>query len=54
MITPAGLSLLSDLDSTVTELNKKLFGSLGTERLAALIELLEQVREQVERASANW
>jgi len=52
MITPAGLSLLSGLDSTVTEMNKNVFGNLGTERLNALIELLEQVREQVEQASA--
>jgi DNA-binding MarR family transcriptional regulator len=52
VITPAGLSLLAELDNVLAEMNKKIFGNLGTERLTALVELLEQVREQVEQASA--
>lgn len=47
-ITPAGLSTLTELDQTVLNLNKKLLGHLSADRLRLLLELIEQVRKQVE------
>jgi DNA-binding MarR family transcriptional regulator len=43
-ITPAGLELLAKLDRPVAELNRKLLGELGEERLRTLLTLLEQAR----------
>jgi len=46
-ITPAGLELLKGLDRPVEELNRKILGHLGNQRLKTLIKLLEMAREQV-------
>jgi len=46
-ITPAGLELLKGLDRPVEELNRKILGHLGNQRLTTLIKLLEMAREQV-------
>jgi DNA-binding MarR family transcriptional regulator len=46
-ITPAGLELLKGLDRPVEELNRKILGHLGNQRLKTLIKLLETAREQV-------
>jgi len=43
-ITAAGLELLGRLDGPVAELNRKLLGGMGEERLRALLALLQQVR----------
>ena len=45
-ITPAGLKLLESLDRPVEDLNRKLLGPLGEQRLRTLIQLLDAVREQ--------
>ena len=47
-ITPAGLELLRTLDDPVEELNRKIMGPLGDQRLKTLIQLLEVIREQSE------
>jgi DNA-binding MarR family transcriptional regulator len=52
LITEAGLALLAGLDSTTSKMNQAIFGFLDRERLTSLVELLEQVREQVEQAKA--
>ena len=43
-ITQAGLDLLDQLNRPLAELNRKLLGSLGEEKLRALLALLEQAR----------
>jgi DNA-binding MarR family transcriptional regulator len=43
-ITPAGLEVLAKLDRPVAELNRKLLGDLGEEKLRTLLALLEQAR----------
>ena len=43
-ITPAGLDVLAKLDRPVADLNRKLLGELGEEKLRALVDLLEQAR----------
>jgi DNA-binding MarR family transcriptional regulator len=45
-ITPVGLKLLETLDRPVEDLNRKLLGPLGEQRLRTLIQLLDAVREQ--------
>ena len=45
-ITPAGLKLLESLDRPIEDLNRKLMGPLGEQRLRTLIQLLDAVREQ--------
>ena len=47
-INQAGLELLRALDRPVEELNRKMLGALGAERLQALIGLLEVIRAQAE------
>ncbi|MGD0389839.1 MAG: MarR family transcriptional regulator [Tepidisphaeraceae bacterium] len=47
-ITPAGLSLLAELDGVARETNKKALGHLGSERLSLLVKLLEEARDPVE------
>lgn len=47
-ITPAGLSTLSELDRTVLDLNKKLLGHMGDDRLKLLLDLIEDVRKHAE------
>ena len=47
-ITPAGLELLQTLDGPVEELNRKMMGPLGGQRLQTLIRVLEVIREQAE------
>jgi len=49
LITDAGLALLAGLDSTTVKMNQAIFSFLERERLTTLVELLEQVREQVEQ-----
>jgi DNA-binding MarR family transcriptional regulator len=49
VITGAGLALLAGLDSTTLKMNQAIFSFLERERLTTLVELLEQVREQVEQ-----
>jgi DNA-binding MarR family transcriptional regulator len=49
LITEAGLALLAGLDSTTVKMNQTIFSFLERERLTTLVELLEQVREQVEQ-----
>jgi DNA-binding MarR family transcriptional regulator len=49
LITDAGLALLAGLDSTTAKMNQSIFSFLDRERLSSLVELLEQVREQVEQ-----
>jgi DNA-binding MarR family transcriptional regulator len=49
VITEAGLALLAGLDSTTLKMNQAIFSFLERERLTTLVELLEQVREQVEQ-----
>ena len=44
-ITAEGLRLLGELDETVMELHRRQLGHLGPERLLALFELLEAVRQ---------
>jgi DNA-binding MarR family transcriptional regulator len=44
-ITPVGLKLLETLDHPVEDLNRKLLGPLGEQRLRTLIQLLDAVRE---------
>jgi DNA-binding MarR family transcriptional regulator len=46
-ITAAGLELLGKLDLPVAELNRKLFGGMGEERLRILLALLQQARGSV-------
>ncbi len=41
-ITPAGLELLSTLDEPLRELHLRQLGHLGPEKLAALLDLLDQ------------
>jgi DNA-binding MarR family transcriptional regulator len=48
-ISPPGLELLAKLDSSTAEMNRTIFGNLDRDRLTMLVELLEQVREQVEQ-----
>lgn len=43
-ITPAGLGLLSSLDSAMRTLPRKLLGHLGRKRIGLLIDLLEEAR----------
>jgi DNA-binding MarR family transcriptional regulator len=43
-ITAAGMELLGRLDRPVAELNLRLLGAMGEERLRTLLELLEQAR----------
>jgi DNA-binding MarR family transcriptional regulator len=43
-ITPAGLTLLKNLDQPVRELHRRQFGHLPAARLKTLAELLEEVR----------
>jgi DNA-binding MarR family transcriptional regulator len=45
-ITAAGLKLLDSLDRPVEDLNRKLLGPLGEQRLRTLIQLLDAVRAQ--------
>jgi DNA-binding MarR family transcriptional regulator len=45
-ITPGGLKLLESLDRPVEDLNRKLLGPIGEQRLRTLIQLLDAVREQ--------
>jgi DNA-binding MarR family transcriptional regulator len=45
-ITPAGLKLLESLDRPIEDLNRKLLGPLGEQRLRTLIQLLDAAREQ--------
>jgi len=45
-ITEDGLSVLAELDEPVNELNRKLVGHLGNDRLKTLIRLLEAVRNR--------
>ncbi len=47
-ITREGLRLLSELDPTVARLHKQQLQRLGKERLRAIIELLEQMRAELE------
>ena len=46
-ITPAGLALTNRLDAPVDAIQRKHFGGLSRERLHALIEDLEHIRENV-------
>jgi len=50
-ISDPGLALLAGLDSVTLERNRVIFGNLEPQRLTALVELLEQVRDQVEHAT---
>ncbi len=43
-ITDKGLTLLSDLDEPIAEVQRRRLGRLGEERLATLIDLLEDLR----------
>lgn len=47
-ITPAGLELLESLDRPIDELNRKLLGPMGDQKLRTLIQLLEAAREQAD------
>jgi len=53
LITPAGLELLKDLDPRVEKMNKTLLGYFGPERLSTLIELLEQIRDQIDKVQPS-
>jgi DNA-binding MarR family transcriptional regulator len=46
-ITPAGRRVTDALDAPMEALHREQFGHLGAERLAMLIELLEEVRAEV-------
>jgi MarR family transcriptional regulator, organic hydroperoxide resistance regulator len=46
-ITAAGLELLDKLDVPVAELNRKLLGEMGEERLRTLLALLQQARGSI-------
>jgi MarR family transcriptional regulator, organic hydroperoxide resistance regulator len=46
-ITAAGLELLDKLDGPVAELNRKLLGGMGEERLRTLLVLLQQARGSI-------
>lgn len=45
-IAPAGLTLLETLDPVVAAVNEKSLAHLGPDRLALLLELIEQARRQ--------
>lgn len=47
-ITPDGLQLLQSLDRPIEELNRKILGPLGEERLRTLLQLLQEARNQTE------
>ena len=47
-ITPQGLEFLSRLDEPVQEMHRRQLGHLGRERLHALAQLLEQVRNGID------
>ena len=47
-ITAAGLELLESLDRVIEQLNGKILGHLGEERLRMLIQLLAAAREQAD------
>jgi DNA-binding MarR family transcriptional regulator len=47
-ITQTGLDLLGELDAAVVEMNKKLLGHIGPDKLHNLIDLLELAREHAE------
>ena len=53
LITEAGLALLAGLDSTTAKMNQAIFGFLERERLSTFVDLLEQVRGQVEQENAH-
>ena len=44
-ITPKGLQLLKELDKPVNELNKKILGHMGENKLRSLCRLLEAARQ---------
>ncbi|HEX4809342.1 MAG TPA: MarR family transcriptional regulator [Bryobacteraceae bacterium] len=46
-ITPAGLSLLREMDPEILSYNKQCFKNFGAKKLRQLIELLEQARADV-------
>ena len=48
VITAAGLELLATLDEPLLEVHTKQMGHLGPEKLATLIQLLEEARSRVE------
>jgi DNA-binding MarR family transcriptional regulator len=43
-ITPAGQTLLAELDPVMTELNQRALGHISKERLSSLLDLLEEAR----------
>lgn len=46
-ITPAGLAILAELDRPIMDLHERQLGFLGSQKLARLLDLLEQIQSRV-------
>ena len=52
-ITREGLALLARMDAPVLDMHRSLLGHLGEQKLRALIELLEEVRDPVQQGAGS-